>query len=108
MLFGSDPMPTALRAPTPASSPNTSAISSENPLITCGWSLKSSVQFTSPSGFPRRGPFSGQPGGRGEPGHFVERAEGGLHGREDGQPNLAGGRLALFQVQLLADLPHDH
>ncbi|QEG29401.1 hypothetical protein GobsT_41970 [Gemmata obscuriglobus] len=33
---GSELWPTALRAPTPASSPNTSFISSENPLITFG------------------------------------------------------------------------
>src|SRR5438874_4383770 len=36
MLPGKEPMPTALRAPTPASSPKTSAINSETPLITSG------------------------------------------------------------------------
>ncbi len=38
-LPGSDPMPTALRAPTPFSSPNTSASNSEKPLMTTGCSL---------------------------------------------------------------------
>ena len=36
MFPGSELVPIALRAPTPASSPNTSAINSEKPLITCG------------------------------------------------------------------------
>ncbi len=38
MFPGSGPMPTALRAPTPASSPNTSRMSSLKPLMTFGWS----------------------------------------------------------------------
>ncbi len=45
---------TALRAPTPASSPNTSFISSENPLITFGWSVKSGVELTKPVSFTTR------------------------------------------------------
>ena len=36
MLRGSDPMPTALRAPIPLSSPNTSTNNSLHPLITFG------------------------------------------------------------------------
>gem|GEM_PF-5182510 len=36
MLPGSEPMPTALRAPFPGS-PNTSTIRSLNPLMTAGW-----------------------------------------------------------------------
>src|SRR5207248_561194 len=51
---GSEPMPTALRAPTPASSPNTSAINSEKPSITLGWSLKSAAALTMPSVLTRR------------------------------------------------------
>jgi hypothetical protein len=42
-------VPTALRAPTPASSPNTSAINSEKPLMTFGWSPNSGVHSTSPN-----------------------------------------------------------
>src|SRR5262245_57785547 len=61
MLPGSEPMPTALRAPTPASSPKTSAISSEKPLITCGWSLKSGVQLTMPSVLTNRLTLSSEP-----------------------------------------------
>src|SRR5262249_19982822 len=42
-------VPIALRAPTPLSSPNTSAINSEKPLITFGWSPNSGVDRTRPS-----------------------------------------------------------
>ena len=51
---GSDPMPTALRAPMPRSRPNTSAKSSLQPLITLGWSGKSGVQLTMPSSLMTR------------------------------------------------------
>src|SRR5688572_7238030 len=47
MLEGSDCMPTAERAPRPAS-PKASTIRSEKPFTTRGWSLKSSVACTIP------------------------------------------------------------
>src|SRR5207237_3533324 len=52
---------TALRAPPPASPPNTSFISSENPLITFGWSVNSAVQLTHPSVLTSRLTLSSDP-----------------------------------------------
>src|SRR5262249_6297993 len=61
MLLGNAPMPTALRAPTPASSPKTSAISSLKPLITAGGCVKSGVLLTMPSVLTSRRTRSSEP-----------------------------------------------
>ena len=47
-------MPTALRAPLPASSPKTSTIRSLKPLMTCGCCWKSGVALTMPRVLTRR------------------------------------------------------
>src|SRR5262249_22852646 len=53
-------MPTALRAPTPAS-PKTSRNRSEQPLMTCGCSVNSGVAFTMPSTLTIRTTKSSEP-----------------------------------------------
>src|SRR5690606_11970369 len=58
---GSEIAPTALRAATPASGPNTSRISSLKPLITAGWSVNSAVQRTRPNVFTSRTTRSSEP-----------------------------------------------
>ena len=90
---GSEPMPTALRAPLPGS-PKTSTIRSEKPLMTLGWSTKSGVAVDHAQDLD-------------QPDDLVERAEVAADGRQDRQAGLPRGGLPARDVEVGPDLAGD-